>query len=71
MAAISMIVVLPNHIKKFITPINERVPKAVPIKSIGSLIHPRVSKIELIGPLVEKSVKKSIANADAIIRFGR
>ncbi len=70
-AAINMIVVLPNHIKKFITPTNERVPKVEPMKSIGSLIQPSDSRIELIGPFVEKSVKNNMAKADAMIRFGK
>ena len=71
MPAISIMVVLPNHMRKFIKPISERVPNAVPIKSIGSETIPTDSKIELMGPLVENSAKKSMANADAIIRFGR
>ena len=70
-AAISIIVVLPNHIRKFISPIKERVPKTDPIKSIGLLIHPRDIRMELTGPLVENSVKNKSANADAMIRLGR
>ena len=70
-AAISIMVVFPNHIKKFINPITERVPNTVPRKSIRSLINPRFIKIELIGPLVENKVKNNIAKADAMIRFGR
>ena len=71
MAAISMMVVLPNHIKKFINPISERVPKAVPIKSMGVLVSPIDMRMELMGPLVENSAKNSMANAEAIIRLGR
>ena len=62
-AAISMIVVLPNHIRKFIRPTSDLVPNTEPRKSIGSLIHPKDVRIELIGPFVE--------NIDAMIRFGR
>jgi hypothetical protein len=71
MAAISIIVVFPNHIRKFMNPINDRVPNVDPIKSIFSWITPKDIKIELIGPFVENMVKNSMANADAIIRFGR
>ena len=70
-AAISMIVVLPNHIRKFINPISDLVPNIEPKKSIGFLINPADNIIEFTGPFVEKSVKNNIANADAIIRLGR
>ena len=70
-AAMSMIVVFPNHMRKFIRPTSVLVPNTDPRKSIRSLIHPRFIRIELIGPLVENIVKNSIAKADAIIRFGR
>ena len=70
-AAINMIVVLPNHIKKFINPIKDLVPKTEPKKSIGAFTQPKDIKIELIGPFVENMVKNKSANADAIIRFGR
>ena len=70
-AAISIIVVLPNHIKKFINPIRDLVPNTEPIKSIGALIQPRDIRMEFTGPFVENMVKNKRANADAIIRFGR
>ena len=70
-AAISIIVVFPNHIRKFINPTSDLVPNTDPIKSIGSLAMPIDIKMPLIGPFVENNVKNSIANADAIIRFGR
>ena len=60
MAAINIIVVLPNHIKKFISPTRLLVPNTEPRKSIGSLIKPIDSKIELIGPLVENNAKNNI-----------
>ena len=66
-----MIVVLPNHIRKFINPTSDLVPHTVPIKSIGLEVNPIDIKIELIGPFVENIVKNSIANADAMIRFGK
>ena len=70
-AAISMMVVLPNHIRKFINPIRDLVPNTEPIKSIGLFVIPIDIRIELIGPFVENSVKNNSANADAMIRFGR
>ena len=70
-AAINMIVELPNHIRKFITPTRALVPNAVRMKSIGSFVRPIDNKMELIGPFVENMVKNSIANADAMIKFGR
>jgi len=70
-AAINIIVVFPNHIRKFINPINDLVPNTVPRKSIGFFRIPIDIRIELIGPFVENIVKNNNANADAIIRFGR
>jgi hypothetical protein len=70
-AAISIIVVLPNHIRKFINPTRDLVPITEPRKSIGFLTHPRDIRIELIGPLVENMVKNNNANAEAMIRLGR
>ena len=71
MAAISMMVVLPNHIRKFIRPTRDRVPNAVPMKSMGSLVMPSDIRIELMGPLLENRAKNSMANAEAMIRLGR
>ena len=70
-AAISMIVELPNHIRKFITPTKVLVPNAERMKSIGSFVSPIDNRIELIGPLFENNAKNNIANADAMIKFGR
>ena len=71
MAAISMMVVLPNHIRKFINPMRDRVPKVVPIKSMGVSVRPMDIRIELMGPLVENNAKNSMAKAEAMIRLGR
>ena len=70
-AAISIMVVFPNHIRKFINPIKDLVPKTDPMKSMGSLIHPSEVKIELMGPFVENMAKNSMAKAEAMIRLGR
>ncbi len=70
-AAISIMVVFPNHIRKFIIPTKDLTPNAVRIKSMASPITPSDIKIELTGPLVENKVKNSMANADAMIRLGR
>ena len=70
-AAINIMVLLPNHIRKFMNPTSDLVPRAEPRKSIGFFIHPSDIKIELTGPFVENIVKNNIANADAMMRFGR
>ena len=70
-AAMSIIVVLPNHIRKFMKPMSDLVPNTLPIKSIGLLITPIDCRTEFTGPLVENSVKNKSANADAMLRFGR
>ena len=41
------------------------------MKSYRSVIMPRFNRISLIGPVVENRVKNNIANADAMIRFGK
>ena len=69
--AIRRMVVLPNHIRQFISAIR---PLALPVwdKNLyGSEINPICIKRELIGPASENSVKNNMENADAIIRFGR
>ena len=66
-----MMVVLPNHIRKFISPIRARVPKVVPMKSMGASVIPRLIRMELMGPLLENRAKNSMAKAEAIIRLGR
>ena len=68
--AIRRMVVLPNHIRQFIKAIR---PLALPVcdKNLyGSEIIPIDMRILLIGPPSEKRVKNSIANAEAMIRFG-
>ena len=62
-AAMSIIVVLPNHIRKFMKPMSDLVPNTLPIKSIGLLITPIDCRIEFTGPLFENSVKNKSANA--------
>ena len=62
---------LPNHIRKFINPTNERVPVTEPMKSMGSLMMFMFISMLLIGPELENMVKNSMANAEAMIRFGR
>ena len=69
-AAISRMVVLPNHIRKFISETRPRVPTTVERKRNGSLMMPAEISAALTGPLSEKRAKKSMANAEAIIRFG-
>ena len=68
--AIKRIVVLPYHIRKFIVATRVRVQPVYVRKRILSFVQPSEMKIALTGPLSENSVKKSIAKADAIIRFG-
>ena len=69
-AAISMMVVLPNHIRKFIRPISPRLPHTVFKKLMGSLIQPMLCSTAFTGPLSENSAKNSIAKAEAMIRLG-
>ena len=66
MAAISMMVVLPNHIRKFIRPISPRLPHTVFKKLMGASIQPMLCSTAFTGPLSENS----IAKAEAIIRLG-
>ena len=72
MAAIRMMVVLQNHIRKFIRPTSPRAVQMLDSQRTGSLTRPSLSRMELIGPVseLENSVKNSIANAEAIIRLG-
>ena len=72
MAAIRMMVVLPNHIRKFISPTRPRAVQTLESQRTGSATMPSLSRIELIGPVsaFENRVKNSMANADAMIRFG-
>ena len=68
--AMSMIVVLPNHIRKLI---NAIIPRAVPtlLKKSTTLSASPPEIIWFIGPTLENNVKNSIANAAAMIRLGR
>ena len=70
MAAISMMVVLPNHIRKFIRPISPRLPHTVFKKLMGASIQPMLCSTAFTGPLSENSAKNSIAKAEAMIRLG-
>ena len=46
-------------------------PHVFDIKRNGFAKIPADTRMELTGPLSENSAKNSIANADAMIRFGR
>ena len=70
MAAISMMVVLPNHIRKFIRPTRPRLPHTVFRKLMGVLIQPMLSSTAFTGPLSENRAKNSMAKAEAMIRLG-
>ena len=70
MAAISMMVVLPNHIRKFIRPTRPRLPHTVFKKLMGVLIQPMLSSTAFTGPLSENRAKNSMAKAEAMIRLG-
>ena len=69
-AAISRIVVFPNHIRKFISPTSPRVPHTDDMNLNGCDRIPIDTRVLLTGPLSENSAKNSIANAEAMIRFG-
>ena len=70
MAAISMMVVLPNHIRKFIRPTSARLPHTVFRKLMGSVVQPMLMSTAFTGPLSENRAKKSMAKAEAMMRFG-
>ena len=67
MPAISRIVVLPNHIRKFISEISSRTDILMPRKLTLFSTMPWASSTWLIGPTVEKSVKNSMEKAAAMI----
>ena len=69
-AAISMMVVLPNHIRKFIRPIRPRLPQTLFRKLKGSLRMPMPTSAAFTGPLSENRAKNSMANAEAMMRLG-
>ena len=70
MPAISRIVVLPNHIKKFIRLIRMRTETFRPRKLTLLSTMPWASSTWLIGPTGENRVKNSIEKAAAMMRFG-
>src|SRR5574344_295059 len=63
-------VVFPYHIRKFIAATSKRTVSVLKRNRIGSAILPVIKAILLTGPESEKRTKKSMANADAMIRFG-
>ena len=69
--AIRRIVVLPNHIRQFISAISPLALPALDKNLYGVSINPICISIELIGPPSENNVKNNMENADAMIRFGR
>ena len=71
MAAISMMVVLPNHIRKFIRATRVRAPKVDSINRMASPTTPMLSRMLLTGPELENRAKNSMAKAEAMIRLGR
>ena len=66
--AISRMVVLPNHIRKFIREISSRTETLILRKSM--VCFPADRRIWFTGPTGENRVKNSIENAEAMIRFG-
>ena len=70
MPAINRIVVLPNHMRKFIRAIRLLTVIFIARKSIGWSAHPELRMIWFTGPTIENMAKKSIENADAMIRLG-
>ena len=56
MPAMSRIVVLPNHMRKFIRQMSPRTVKRMLKKSIGASIQPSCVRIWLIGPTLENSM---------------
>ena len=69
-AAISRMVVLPNHIRKFISATSPRVPATEDRKRKGSFKKPALTRKPLTGPLSENRAKNNMAKAEAMIRFG-
>ena len=71
MAAISMMVVLPNHMRKFISATSVRAPKVDSINRMASPITPMLRRMLLTGPELENMAKNSMAKAEAMMRLGR
>ena len=71
--AIKRMVVLPNHIKKFMVPTRPLVQATLVKNLIGSLIRLRCKRMEFTGAVLPDAnkVKNSIEKAAAIIRFGK
>ena len=69
-AAISMMVVLPNHIRKFIRPTKPRLPHTLVRNVMGALMSPMLISTALTGPLSENRAKNNMAKAEAMIRLG-
>ena len=69
--AISRIVVLPNHIRKFMKDTSDLELYMLEKNLNGEDNIPICISMELIRPPSENKVKNNIANADAMIRFGR
>ena len=70
MPDISRMVVLPNHIRKFISPTSPRVPATEERKRNGSCVTPMDISAAFTGPLSENRVKNSMEKADAMMRLG-
>ena len=64
-------VVLPNHMRKFIRPTKVRAPRVDSMNRMASPITPMLRRMLLMGPALENRAKNSMANAEAMIRFGR
>ena len=70
MPAISKMVVLPNHSRKFIRQISARTEILMEKKSIASSMMPLCISSWFTGPTLENRVKNSMENAEAMIRLG-
>ena len=71
MGFVPQIVVLPNHIKKFINATIVLTDNVLYKNLKGSSKIPNCINIELIGPPSENNVKNNIAIAEAMIKFGK
>ena len=70
MPAISKMVVLPNHIRKFIRATRPRTVYCLSKKGMGWSAMPSCIISWLMGPTLENRVKNSIEKAEAMIRLG-
>ena len=71
MPAIRTIVVLPNHMRKFIRPMSPRLPHTVFKKLMGALIQPMLSSTAFTGPLSENSAKNMRKTAAFMAAFAK